>query len=102
MPAACAVSSAFATGMAISTTSFRRSFAVCIRAQRLAVNEFGDDVMRAVHLADFVNGDDVRMISCARRARLALETAPPFGVICERRRQKLERNLAMQSFVLGQ
>src|SRR5262245_21398383 len=71
-------------------------------AQRLAVNEFGDDEMRAVHLTDFMNCDDVRVIGCARGARLELETSHLFGGIHELRRQQLERDLAMQPFVFSQ
>ena len=53
---------------------------VCPRAHRLPqiqpIHKFHDEVGQPVHLAEFVDGDDVGMIQLGQRAGFAIE---PFG-----------------------
>ena len=65
-------------------------------AQRLAFEELRDDVRRAVVFAEVVDREDAGMVQRRRRARLLLEPAQPVGVLRERRRQHLDRHLAVQ------
>ena len=56
----------------------------------------------AISLADFVNGKNVWVIQCGSGARLLLKPAQTIRIVCERRRQKLQRDLAAQFCILRQ
>src|SRR5439155_20236970 len=62
--------------------------------QRLALEELGDHVRRALDRPYVVDRSDVRMIQDSRRARFVLEAAQPVRILRERGRQDLDRNLA--------
>src|SRR5262252_921001 len=49
-------------------------------SQRQPFDEFGGDEMRRAVIADLVNGDDVRVVERAGRARLLLESEQPLVV----------------------
>ena len=66
------------------------------RAQRLALEQFLDDVGRALLRPDVVDGGDVGVVQDPRGPRLLLEPAQPVGVGGEGRRQDLDRDLAPQ------
>ena len=46
--------------------------------------------------ADVVDGQDVRVVQRRRGARLLLEAAEPLGIGGERRREHLDRDLALE------
>ncbi len=77
---------------------------LCLRelGQCLPVDELGGDEVRAVGLADLVNGEDVRMIQCRRRPSLANETLHSVAVVGEFRRQDLEGDVAAKRRILHQ
>ena len=54
---------------------------------------------RAVVGADVVDRRDVRVVQAARRLRLLLEAPQPVGVLRVRRRQHLDRDVALQPLV---
>src|SRR5688500_3609996 len=64
--------------------------------QRSAVEQFHDDEMLVIVLFDPVNRADVRMIKRRRRACLALETLQQILVVCHRRGQKFQRDMAAE------
>ena len=66
-------------------------------AQRLALEELGDDVRRAVLHAEVVDGRDSRVVQDAGGARLGLEALEPVRVLREGRGQDLDRDLAAQA-----
>ena len=75
-------------------------------AQRLALEQLGDDVGRpllepSVDLAGVVDGDDVRVVEDAYGAGLLLEAADPVGVRGDLAVQDLEGDLAGEAQVLG-
>ena len=61
-------------------------------AQRLALEELGDEVRRAGVGAEVVDDEHVRVVERARRAGLLLEPAQPVGIRGHRRRQDLDRD----------
>ena len=69
--------------------------------QRLAVVERHRDEELAVPFADVVHRGDVGMVEGAGGLRLAQEAGACVRVLRDRRRQKLERDLAMQALVFG-
>ena len=69
-------------------------------AQRLPLEQLGDDVGRPVHGADVVDRGDVRVIEHPGRPRLLLEAVQPVGILREERGQHLDRHLAPQARVL--
>src|SRR5262249_30657954 len=71
-------------------------------AQRLPVNEFGDNEISALCLPDFENGDDVRMVECRGSARFALKPLHTLAVLCELVWKQLDCDTTPQSGVLGQ
>jgi hypothetical protein len=76
----------------------------CLRlrefGQSLPVDELRGDEVRAVGLADLVNGDDVRMIQRRRRLGLANETVHSVSVVGEFRRQDLEGDFTAKRRIL--
>ena len=75
---------------------------VQLRAQFSAFEQFHDDVRCAVLRADIVNGQDVRMVERASGAGFALKAANALGVRGVLRRQKLQRDLALESRITRQ
>ena len=71
-------------------------------AQRLALDELGDDEVRAVDFADLVNGEDVRMVERRGRPRLLLEAAHAVRVCGEAAGSSLSATLRLEPRVLGQ
>ena len=71
------------------------------RAQRIALEQLGDDVGRAVVGADVVHAEDVGVIERADRARLLLEAAEAIRVRGKRGGQHLDRHLAAEARVTG-
>ena len=69
-------------------------------AQRLAFEELLDDVRRAVHLPDVVDGGDVGVVEDPGGLGLLLEAAQAVGIGGEGRRQHLDRDLARKPRVL--
>ena len=71
-------------------------------AQRLTINVFGDDEVRLVRPADFVNGEDVRVVERRGRTCFLREAAHTFSILCKLGWQQLDRHLATQARVLRQ
>ena len=69
--------------------------------QRPAVEQFHDDELLAVVLADVVDRADVRVVERRGDARLAAEAVERFGVGGEIGGQELQRDLAAEADVLG-
>ena len=69
------------------------------RAERLPIEQFRDDVRRAVVGADVVDAEDVGVIERADRARLLLEAAEAIAVGRERRRQHLDGDVPAEACV---
>ena len=67
------------------------------RAQRLALEELGHDVRRAVLHAEVVHRRDPRMVEDAGGPRLGLEALEPVRVLREGRGQDLDRDLAPEA-----
>jgi hypothetical protein len=78
----------------------RHPFAVEARAQSLAVNELHRDEVRAVFVADFVDGDDVRVVQGGGGRRLALEAAQSVFALREFGGEDFERGGTAQVRVL--
>jgi hypothetical protein len=70
--------------------------------QRQPFDEFGGDEMRRAVIADLVNGDDVRVVKRAGRARLLLEPEQPLVVLRSFVEQQFERDLSFEPHVAGQ
>ncbi len=70
-------------------------------AQRLALDVFGDDELRAVHLPDLVDGEDVRMIEGRGGARLLPEALYLVFVMREVFGQELQGDAAAEACVFG-
>ena len=68
-------------------------------AERLAFQQFRDDVRRTVMETEVVDGDDVGMIELAGRARLLLESANPVHVGREGGQNQLHGHLAIETRV---
>src|SRR5262249_43220717 len=71
-------------------------------AQRLAFNEFSRDITPPVRFADFVNGDDVRMVesrNCFGLLNEAAHTGLVAGKVVE---QQFERDLALEAGIARQ
>ena len=71
-------------------------------AQRLALQQFADDVRRAFVRADVVDGEDVGMIQRRRGAGFLLEAAKAVGIRRIRGGQDLDRDLASETRVVGE
>src|SRR5438477_9985156 len=80
----------------------RQMFARDLLPQRLTINEFGRDVVRATYFTNLVNGDDVRMIEGGGGFRFLLEAAHAVEVYSELRGQQLERDLPFEARILGE
>ena len=78
-------------GLALRQRPFAQSF-----AQRLALQQLGDDVGRTIVRADIVNDEYVGMVQCAGGARLLLESPQPVRVAGKSGGQHLDRDLALQ------
>ena len=61
-------------------------------AQRFAFDQLRDDVARLVVIADFVNGQDVRVVQRRRRARLLQEAGDALGIGTQALEQELDRH----------
>ena len=70
------------------------------RAQRLALQQFGDDVVEPAFVADIVDGQDVRMVEHARGARFLLEAPQSVRVGGEIAGEDLDGHVALQARVL--
>ena len=70
------------------------------RAQRFAFEQLRNDVVESAFVADVVDGQDVRMVEHAGRARFLLETAQRIGVGRKIARQNFDRDVALQARVL--
>src|SRR5262245_19400742 len=68
-------------------------------AKRLAFEELGHHVRRALMGADIEHDEDVGVIERGRCPRLELEATKTVGIAGKRRRQRLERNVASQTRV---
>ena len=101
MPAWCAAPSARVTCTAISSAldEGQRPSRDAV-AQCFAVDELGRDEPAAGDLADLVDGENVGVVEGRGRAGLVGEAAQPAGVARERRRQQLERDLAIELALL--
>ena len=62
----------------------------------VALDQFHHEGVHAAGLLEPVDRGDVGMIQRRERLRLALEPRQAFGVSCERVRQDLDRDLAIQ------
>ncbi len=60
-----------------------------------------DDEQDAVGFSGFVDRDDVRVIDRRRKMGLAFEPLAEAGVVCELRRQDLERHVALETRLNG-
>jgi hypothetical protein len=69
-------------------------------AQARTVDELHRDVGGAVRGADLVDRDDVGMVERGGGARLGLEAPQALGVVGERRRQHLDRDVASETRIL--
>ena len=69
--------------------------------ERLAFEEFGDDVRPRALDADVMHGQDVRMIQAAGGSRFLLEPAAPIRIRRERRREDFECDVALQLMIAG-
>ena len=80
---------------------FRRGQGAALkpRAQRLALQQFADQVRRALVNADVVDGQDVRVVQLSRGARFLLEAVHTSGVAREGLGDQLDRNLAAETAV---
>ena len=70
-----------------------------LRPQRLALEQFRDDVRCALVSPDVVDRKDVRVVECAGRLGLLLEALETLGTLGVDRRQDLDGDLALQSRV---
>jgi hypothetical protein len=68
-------------------------------AQRLSLEQLGDEVGRTLVLAEVVDRDEVGMVQRARKARLLLEAAHQLGVAREHLVDHLERDLPAEPAV---
>jgi hypothetical protein len=69
--------------------------------QILALDQFHHEGLRAARSFEAVDRRDVRMIERRQRLRLALEAGEPLGILRERIRQDLERDLPAKAGVGG-
>src|SRR4051794_27851126 len=66
-------------------------------AQRLAPDQFGDNIKYAVRVTHVVNGHDVGMIERGQRARLLFESLPAQRIVRYFRGQDLEGDFTVQT-----
>jgi hypothetical protein len=71
-------------------------------SQRLTVDELSDDEPQSIGFADFVKGDDVRMIECGHNTGLLLKPANALGVFAKVVLQDFQRDPPFESRVLCQ
>jgi hypothetical protein len=69
--------------------------------ERLAFDEIHRDVARAVVLVETVNRTDVSVVQRGEELGFALEACEPIGVLRERARQRLDRNLTAELRISG-
>jgi hypothetical protein len=69
------------------------------QAQRLTLEQLGNDVGRAFEGADVVDRQDVRVVERPGRLRLLLEAAQPLRIAREGGRQDLDRHVPLQPLV---
>ena len=79
----------------------RQPFARDELRKGLALDVLHGEEALAVGLFDRIDGDDVGMVEGGDRLDLALEAGEAVGILGERRRQGLQRDLAVQTLVLG-
>src|SRR5262245_13631763 len=70
--------------------------------QRLAFDVFADDEMAVIYFADFMNGEDVRLVERRCRFRLLLEAANPIRIPGECWRKYFKRDFATEPRIIGQ
>ena len=70
-------------------------------AQCLALQQFGDDVRRALARANVEHRQNVGMVQGSGGEGLLLETAQPVGVKRKRLRQDLDRHFALETRIAG-
>ena len=97
MPCSCAASSASAICFAMSNASIEwdRSAGGSLR-QVLALDELHDEGAHAARFLEAVNVRDVRMVQRRERLSFPCEPGEPFGIVSERVRQDLERDVAIE------
>ena len=78
-----------------SGPAMRRPRSVC------AFQQLRDDERGTVLGADVVDREDVGMVEAARRLGFLLEAQQPIGIVRERRRQDLDRDVAPELVVSG-
>src|SRR5581483_10728948 len=64
-----------------------RNRSLKLLSQGLALEQLRNQILRAVVLAEIMDGEDVGVIESAHHARFLLKTAYPVGILCERGRQ---------------
>ena len=97
IPCSCAASSASAICFAIgSASSMRNRAARDALREVLALDQFHHQRGDAVALFEAVDRRDVRMIQRGEDLGLARETRQAIGVVRERLRQDLDRDIAVQ------
>ena len=71
-------------------------------AQRLALQQFGDQIRRvSVPRAEAIYGDDIGMIECGRGPGFLLKTPQPVGIGSQLLGQQLKRDFTAQAVVAG-
>ncbi len=97
MPCSCAASSASAICLAIGSASSSGIGPRAIRCERSSPSTSSITSARdAAALFEPVDAGDVRMIERRERLRFALEARQPIGVLRERLRQDLDRDVAIE------
>ena len=79
----------------------RQSAATQPRAERLSLQELGDEIGNALVDAHVVDHEDVRMIQLPRHAGLVLEPAQAVGIGGEGRRKHLHGNVPPEPGIAG-
>jgi hypothetical protein len=69
--------------------------------ERFAFDELEHEERDAIRFFKAVNGGDMRMIERGEELRLALEPADALGIVRERGRQDLQRNVATELRIAG-
>lgn len=67
------------------------------RPQAFAFEQFGDEIRRAILLADVIDAENVGMIERGDGTRFLLEAAQAVGITGERRGENLERDVAAET-----
>ena len=68
---------------------------------RLTTNQFHGDVVRAIHVPEFINGDDVGVIERARGTGFLLKARQGFRLRMAVQRNRLDGDLTAEASVFG-